>query len=63
MHPPPVGAAISRPAAHAIERFDEWYKPKSSEFLASPGGKLPGLTALRNRQGWLMRGGERLDYE
>ena len=31
-----------------------------SEFLASPGGKLPGLTALRNRQGWLMRGGDRL---
>ena len=28
--------------------------------LASPGGKLPDLTALRNRQGWLMRGGERL---
>ena len=31
-----------------------------SEFLASPGGKLTGLTALRNRQGWLMRGGDRL---
>ena len=30
------------------------------EFLASPGGKLTGLTALRNRQGWLMRGGDRL---
>ena len=31
--------------------------------LASPGGKLPGLTALRNRQGWLMRGGDRLVNE
>ena len=31
-----------------------------SEFLASPGGKLSDLTALRNRQGWLMRGGDRL---
>ena len=28
--------------------------------LASPGGKLPGLTALRNRQARLMRGGDRL---
>ena len=28
--------------------------------VASPGGKLPDLTALRNRQGWLMRGGDRL---
>ena len=27
-------------------------------FLASPGGKLADLTALRNRQGWLMRGGD-----
>ena len=34
-----------------------------SEFLASPGGKLTGLTALRNRQGWLMRGGDRLVSE
>ena len=31
--------------------------------LASPGGKLPDLTALRNRQGWLMRGGDRLVQE
>ena len=31
--------------------------------LASPGGKLPDLTALRNRQGWLMRGGDRLVNE
>ena len=31
-----------------------------TEFLASPGGKLSAMTALRNRQGWLMRGGERL---
>ena len=31
--------------------------------LASPGGKLPGLTALRNRQARLMRGGDRLVQE
>ena len=52
-----------RPVAPAIEQFVEWSSPKSSEFLASPGGKLPGLTALRNRQDWLMRGGDRLVNE
>ena len=57
------GGSTWRPAAPAIEQFVEWSSPKSSEFLASPGGKLPGLTALRNRQDWLMRGGDRLVNE
>ena len=57
------GGSTWRPAAPAIEQFVEWSSPKSSEFLASPGGKLPGLTALRNRQDWLMRGGDGLVNE
>ena len=57
------GPPIRRPAAHATECFVGWYYLTVSGFLASPGGKLPALTALRNRQGWLMRGGDRLVSE
>ena len=57
------GPPIRRLAAHATECFVGWYYLTVSGFLASPGGKLPALTALRNRQGWLMRGGDRLVSE
>ena len=41
----PCRGGPSPPEADATERPVEWYSPKSTEFLASPGGKLDFLTS------------------
>ena len=60
--PPTVGEALSLPQRMEQSRTLNGTSSRNCP-LASPGGKLPGLTALRNRQGWLMRGGDRLVNE
>ena len=52
------GRLAGDPLADGTERNVEWGQLPAATPWLPPGGKLPDLTALRNRQGWLMRGGD-----